>query len=68
MTASSKIKSCPKRAVDFEFDLESVKSYKWFFPKKYQRDNHTNNQQKYTDCLKPRSNKNEHQYKKCGCD
>ena len=29
---------------------------------------HTNNQQKYKDCLKPRSNKNERVCKKCGCD
>ena len=29
---------------------------------------HTNNQQKCTDCLKARSNKNEHECKKCGCD
>ena len=26
-----------------------------------------NNQQKYIDCLKPRSNKNELECKKCGC-
>ena len=29
---------------------------------------HTNNQQKCIDCLKPRSNKNERECKKCGCD
>ena len=29
---------------------------------------HTNNQQKYINCLKPRSNKNERECKKCGCD
>ena len=29
---------------------------------------HTNNQQKCIECLKPRSNKNEHECKKCGCD
>ena len=28
---------------------------------------HTNNQQKCIECLKPRSNKNEHECKKCGC-
>ena len=56
MTASSKIKSCPKLVVDFESNLESVKS-----------DNHTNNQQKCMGCLKPRSGKNEHECKKCGC-
>ena len=28
----------------------------------------TNNQQKCIDCLKPRSNKNERECKKCGCD
>ena len=27
-----------------------------------------NNQQKYIDCLKPRSNKNELECKKCGCN
>ena len=26
------------------------------------------NEQKRTDCLKPRSNKNELEYKKCGCN
>ena len=68
MTASSKIKSCHKPVVNFESNLESVKSYKWFRSKKYQSDNHTNNQQKCIDCLKPRSNKNERECKKCGCD
>ena len=29
---------------------------------------HTNNQQKCINCLKPRSNKNERECKKCGCD
>ena len=67
MTALSKIKSCPKPVVDFESNLESVESYKWFRPKIYQSYNHTNNQQKCIDCLKPRSNKNEHKCKKCGC-
>ena len=28
---------------------------------------HENNQQKRIDCLKPRSNKNELECKKCGC-
>ena len=64
MTASSKIKSCPKPVVDFESNLESVKSNKRFYLKKYQSDN----QQKCIDCLKPRSNKNERECKKCGCD
>ena len=68
MTAFSKIKSCFKPVVDFESNLESVKSNKRLYLKKYQSDNHTNNQQKSIDCLKPRSNKNECQCKKCGCD
>ena len=59
-----KIKSHPKPVVDFEPNSKSVKSYKWFRSKKYQSDN----QQKCIDCLKPRSNKNEHVCKKCGCD
>ena len=67
MTASLKIKSSHKPVVDFEFDLESVKSYKWFCQKKYQSDNHTSNQQKCIDYLKPRSNKNERECEKCGC-
>ena len=68
MTVLKKVKSFPKPVVDFEFNLESVKSYKWFRPKKYQSDNHTNNQQERIDCLKPRSNKNERECKKCGCE
>ena len=78
MTASSKIKSCPKPVpfkiyVDFESNFESVKSNERFYFKKYQSDNvakklHRNNQQKCIDCLKSRSNKNEHECKKCGCD
>ena len=56
MSALKKVKSCHKPVADFQFDLESVRSYKWFFPKKYQSDNQTNNQQKCIDCLKPRSN------------
>ena len=54
-----KIKSHPKPVVDFESNSESVKSNKRFYSKKYQSDNHTNNQQVCTDCLKTRSNKNE---------
>ena len=46
MTALSKTKSHHKPVVDFESSLESVKSYKWFCPKKYESVNHTNNQQK----------------------
>ena len=68
MTVLRKAKSCPKSVVNFEFNLESVKSIKRFRPKKYQSDNHTNNQEKCIDCLKPRSNKNEREHKKCGCD
>ena len=48
-----KIKSHHKAVVDFESNLESVKSIKMFRPKKYQSDNRTNNQQKSMDCLKP---------------
>ena len=58
MTASSKITSFHKPVVDFEFNLESVKSNKRFYLKKYQRDNHTNNQQKFIDCLKPKCGSN----------
>ena len=52
-------------------NLKSVKSNKGFYSKKYQTDNlaknlHTNNQQKCIDCLKPISNKNERECKKCG--
>ena len=36
MTALSKTKSHSKPVVDFEFNLKSLKSYKWFRPKKYQ--------------------------------
>ena len=59
-----KIKSHPKPFVYFESNLESVKNNKRFYSKKYQSDN----QQKCIDCLKPRSNKNERECKKCGCD
>ena len=58
------MKSCPKPAVNFESNSESVKSNKRFCSKTYQSDN----QQKCIDCLKPRSNKNERQRKKCDCD
>ena len=34
----------------------------------YARRFHTNNQEKCIDCLKPRSNKNELECKKCGCN
>ena len=58
---------------DFEPILESVKANNWFYSKKYKGDNlaknpHTNNQQQGIDCLKARSNKNERECKKCGCD
>ena len=33
MTASSEINSCHEPVVDLEFNLESVKSNKWFPPK-----------------------------------
>ena len=58
------MKSCPKPVVDFESNLESAKSIKRFFLKIYQNDN----QQKCIDCLKPRSNKDERDCKKCGCN
>ena len=58
------MKSCPKPVVDFESNLESVKSNKRFCSKKYQSDNH----KKCIDCLKPRSNKNKYEFKICGCD
>ena len=59
-----KIKSHPKRIVDFESNLERVKSNKRFYSQKYQSDN----QQKCIGCLKRRSNKNECECKKCGCN
>ena len=62
------IKSHPQPAVDFESNSKSVKSNKRPYSKKYQSDNHTNNQQMCLDCLKPRSNKNEFECKKCGCN
>ena len=68
MAALKKVKSCPKPVVNFESNLESVKSNKRLYLKKYQSDNHTNNQQNSIDCLKPRSNRNERECKKCGSD
>ena len=62
------IKSHFKPVVNFESNSKSVKSNKSFYLKKYQSDNHTKNQQVCRDCLKPRSNKNEHEHKKCGCN
>ena len=67
MTTLSKSKSHPKPVVDFESNSESVKSNKRFYSKKYQSDNHINNQQVCIDGLKPRSNKNERACKKYGC-
>ena len=58
------MKSHTKLVVDFESNSKSVKSNKRFYSKKYQSDN----QQKCIDCLKPRSNKNERECKKYGCD
>ena len=58
MAALKKVRSCTKLVVNFESNLESVKSNRRFYLKKYRSDNHTNNQQQYIDCLKPRSNKN----------
>ena len=58
------MKSCLEPVVDFESNSKSIKSYKRFRSKKYQIDN----KQKWIDCLKPRSNKNELECKKCGCD
>ena len=58
------MESCPKPILDLESHLESVKNKKRFYSKKYQSDN----QQKCIDCVKPRSNKNEHECKKCGCN
>ena len=52
MTTPSKTKSCFKQGLS-EIDARSLRE---------------NNQQKCIDCLKPRSNKNELQCKKCGCN
>ena len=51
MAVLRKVKSCPKSVVDCESNLESVKSNKRLYSKKYQTENHTNNQQKWIDCL-----------------
>ena len=58
------MESCLKPVLDLESHLESIKSKKTFCSKKYQSDN----QQRCLDCLKPRSNKNELECKKCGCN
>ena len=68
MTTTSKAKSCSKPVGDFESNSKSIKSNKRLYSKKYQSCNHINNQQLYINCLKPRSNKNERQCKKCRCD
>ena len=68
MTKLSKTKSHPKSVVDFESNSKSVKTNERFYSKKYQSDNHINNQQMCLDCLKPRSNENERECKKRGCD
>ena len=62
------VKSHPKPVVDFESNLENVKSDERFYLQKYQSDKHMNNQQVCIDCLKPRSNKNERECKKYGCN
>ena len=62
------IKSHPKPVVDFESNLENFKSDERFYLKKYQSDNHMNNQQVCIGCLKPRPNKNECEFKKYGCN
>ena len=58
------MKSCPKPVVNFESNSKSVKSYKWFRSKNIK----SHYQQKCIDCLKPRSNKNDLERKKCGCN
>ena len=52
MTTPSKTKSCFKQGLS-KIDARSLRE---------------NNQQKCIDCLKPRSNKNECECKKCGWD
>ena len=52
MTTSSKRKPYPERVLS-KIDARRFRE---------------NNQQKCMDCLKPRSNKNVHEYKKCGCN
>ena len=61
-----KTQSHPQPVADFESNSESVKSNKRSYSKKYESDNHINNKQMCIDCLKPRSNKNERECKKCG--
>ena len=68
MTVLRKVKFHFKPIDDFESNSKSVKSNERSYLKKYQSVNHTNNEQKCIDCLKPRSNKNERECKKCGCD
>ena len=58
------MKSHLEPVVNFESNSKSVKSNKRFRSKKYQIDN----RQKCIDCFKPRSNKNELECKKCGCN
>ena len=64
MTALKKVKSHPD-VVDY---FKELQFYIKHTLKKYQSGNHTNNQQKCIDCFKPRSNKNELECKKCGCN
>ena len=52
MTTASKTKSCFNQVL-LKIDARSF---------------YENNQQKCIDCLKPRSNKNELECKKCGCN
>ena len=52
MTTASKTKSCFNQVL-LKIDVRSFRE---------------NNQQKCIDCLKPRSNKNELECKKCGCN
>ena len=58
------MKSHLEPVADSESSSKSVKSNKRFYPKKYQIDN----QQRCIGCLKPRSNKNELECKKYGCN
>ena len=58
------MKPCLEPVVNFEPNSKSVKSNKRFYRKKYQ----SYNQQRCINCLKPRSNKNESECKKCSCD
>ena len=52
MTTASKTKSCFNQVL-LKIDVRSFRE---------------NNQQKCIDCLKPRSNKNELECEKCGCN